>query len=91
MPRFRQIDENTLAQVKRGDPQPCPEGFEPEKGDPYTCLRIWPPCEYRSAKDLKCCSGVPTIVCMLDIPIKSQTTCIGCEKRYDGNESPISM
>lgn len=55
MIRFRTMSDGTIVAPKRGKPPPCPEGYEPIAGNPYTFRATLDPCIYRTLKDSGCC------------------------------------
>ena len=52
------LEDGTIMRPHRGKPPPCPEGYEPKKGDPFICFPILESCEWRETRVRKtrCCT-----------------------------------
>lgn len=67
---------------RRGDPPPCPEGYEQYPGDPFIVTRKWPACATRSIKVSCATCKTPAKIPWCDFfdCLVTQDICHDCER-----------
>ena len=71
--------QGILTAIRRGDPPPIPDGFEPTD-DPYVALLTIPTCVFRCKKTVKrpCCGDITLSFCSHFVENTNRKKCHDC-------------